>query len=72
MHWLDTDDIAEALHQAHPGLDPLRVRFTQLRAFVEALDGFEPQPEHPVNERILETIQAEWYRLAKGQARADD
>ena len=40
--WLDVDRIAEELADAHPGVDPLKVRFTDLRAKVEALPGFEP------------------------------
>ncbi len=72
MHWLDTDDIAEALHTAHPGRDPLRVRFTELRGLVEALADFAAEQAHPVNEKILETIQAEWYRLKTGAAKDED
>jgi FeS assembly protein IscX len=70
--WLDTDEIGEKLAAAYAGRDPLRVRFTELRALVEALPGFTPDPDHPVNEKILETIQAEWYRIVKGIARDDD
>jgi FeS assembly protein IscX len=72
MHWLDVEDIAEALHDAHASLDPLRIRFTELRRLVEALPGFEADPDHPVNEKILEVIQAEWYRLRTGTPRDDD
>ena len=70
--WLDTDEIGEKLASAHPARDPMRVRFTELRALVEALPGFEGDPDHPVNEKILETIQAEWYRINKGETRDDD
>lgn len=58
--WLEVDRIAEELADAHPGVDPLRVRFTELRAMVEKLKGFEADPEHPVNEKILEAIQMSW------------
>lgn len=58
--WLDVHTIGEALADAHPGRDPLSVRFTELRAMVERLPGFAPDPAHPVNEKILETIQAIW------------
>lgn len=58
--WLDVELIGELLAQQHPTVDPLRVRFTQLRGLVEGLSGFVPDPEHPVNEKILETIQANW------------
>lgn len=58
--WLDINTIAEQLAERHAGADPLRVRFTELRKMVEALPGFVPDPDHPVNERILEEIQRLW------------
>jgi FeS assembly protein IscX len=58
--WLDVDRIGEELAERHPGMDPLKVRFTDLRKLVEALPGFKEEPGHPVNERILETIQMRW------------
>lgn len=70
LHWLDVEDIALELLDAHPGRDPLTVRFTELKALVEALPDFQEQPGHPVNEKILETIQAMWYE--EKQDAADD
>lgn len=61
-HWLDVDRIAEELHDAHPLKDPIDVRFPDLRKMVIELDGFEEQKGHPVNERILEAIQAAWIK----------
>ena len=58
--WLEVDRIAEALADAFPGVDPLMVRFTDLRKRVEGLAGFKEEPGHPVNEKILEAIQASW------------
>ncbi len=58
--WTDVEDIAIALEEAHPDLDPLQVRFTELTGLVEGLDDFEPEPGQSVNERILEAIQAAW------------
>lgn len=58
--WTDIDDIAIALEENHPDVDPLSVRFTALRELIEALDGFEPDPEHRVNEQLLEAIQSAW------------
>lgn len=69
--WLDVELIGELLAQRHPTIDPLRVRFTQLRGLVEGLAGFVPDPEHPVNEKILETIQANWIE-AKGDLLGGD
>ena len=39
---------------------------------VEHLEGFEAQPGHPVNERILETIQALWTAERDDEAADDD
>lgn len=58
--WTDIEDIAIGLHETHPERDPFAIRFTELRQMVEALDGFEADPEHNVNEQILEAIQAAW------------
>ncbi|HMN42896.1 MAG TPA: Fe-S cluster assembly protein IscX [Phycisphaerales bacterium] len=58
--WLDVDRIAEELADAHPGLNPLTVKFIDLRRMVEALPDFHGDPAHPVNERILEAIQMSW------------
>jgi FeS assembly protein IscX len=69
--WLDVQRIAEELADQHPTLDPYTVRFTELRALVEALPGFTPDPKHPVNEKILETIQTNWHE-EREDLRADD
>jgi len=60
FHWLDVDRIGEELFDTHPDADPLTITFPELRTLVEGLDGFEEQPGHPVNERILEAIQMAW------------
>jgi len=59
--WTDVEEIGIQLYEAHRQIDPLTVRFTQLRQMVQALPGFESQPGHNVNESILEAIQAAWY-----------
>jgi FeS assembly protein IscX len=61
LHWLEVDEIATRLFAAHPTRDPLTIRFTELRRLAEALPGFTPDPDHPVNEKILETIQMRWH-----------
>ncbi len=58
--WLDIHRIAEEFADAYPGRDPLTLRFVELRAMVEKLPGFVPDPSHPVNEKILESIQMAW------------
>ena len=59
MKWTDTNDIAIALSDAHPGADPQYVRFTELREWVMALPGFDDDPKH-CGEKILEAIQQAW------------
>ena len=59
MKWTDTRDIAIALTEAHPGVDPLTVRFTDLHQWVCALPGFADDPERS-GEKILEAIQMAW------------
>lgn len=57
--WLDVDELGWRLAEAHPGRDPLTVRFTELRDLVLALPGFAGDPKG-CNEKILEAIQAAW------------
>ncbi|MBL8378834.1 MAG: Fe-S cluster assembly protein IscX [Burkholderiales bacterium] len=59
MKWTDTRDIAIALCEAHPDVDPLKVRFTDLHAWVLALPGFDDDPNRS-GEKILEAIQMMW------------
>ena len=60
FHWLDVQRIGEELVDAYPDLSPLDIAFPRLRTLVEDLEGFEEQPGHPCNERILEAIQQHW------------
>lgn len=59
MRWRDVREIAVALAEAHPGVAPLSVRFTDLHRWVCALPGFEDDPGRS-NERVLEAIQMAW------------
>jgi FeS assembly protein IscX len=59
MKWTDTRDIAIALTDAHPDVDPKTIRFTDLHKWVCALDGFNDDPNRS-NEKILEAIQMTW------------
>jgi FeS assembly protein IscX len=59
MTWRDSEDIAIALSEHHPDLDPLTVRFTDLHRWVTELPGFTDDPKG-ANEKILETIQMAW------------
>jgi FeS assembly protein IscX len=60
MKWTDAEDIALALAEKYPGLDPLTIRFTDLRARVLELDDFDDDPKVS-NEPKLEAIQMAWY-----------
>jgi FeS assembly protein IscX len=60
VKWLDAEDIAMALTKKFPDIDPLTVRFTDLRDRVLALDGFDDDPKTS-NEPKLEAIQMAWY-----------
>lgn len=64
MKWTDTYDIAAALADAHPEVDPKTLRFTELREWVMALPGFDDLPSHS-GEKILEAIQMAWIEEAE-------
>jgi len=59
MKWIDIREIAIALAEAHPDVDPTSVRFTDLHNWVRALPGFDDDPRHG-GEKILEASQAAW------------
>ena len=60
MNWKDSEDIALALMDAHPDVDPLTVRFTDLHRWVVALPGFTGDAKAS-SEAILEAIQMRWH-----------
>ena len=66
MNWQTIDDIAEALMLARPGIDPLTVRFTDLRDWISALPDWEDDI-HLSNESKLEAVQMEWFELWKDE-----
>ena len=59
MKWTDVNDIAIELVDFHPEVDPLSVRFTDLREWVMGLPGFDDSPER-CGEKVLEAIQMAW------------
>ncbi len=59
LHWTDTLELALALAEAHPDVDPRTIRFTDLHRWVGALPGFA-DPADRSNEKILEAIQMAW------------
>jgi FeS assembly protein IscX len=60
MTWRDAEDIAIALMEAHPDVDPLTVRFTDLHHWVTELPGFSDDSKAS-NEKLLEAIQMKWH-----------
>ena len=60
MKWQDSEDIGIALYEKYPSVDPLTVRFTDLRQKVLDLDAFDDDPKTS-NEPKLEAIQMAWY-----------
>ena len=63
MKWKDVQDIAIALSEKHPEVDPKTVRFTDLHNYVVDLDGFDDD-HHRGGEKVLEAIQAAWIEEA--------
>ena len=59
MKWTDSREIAVALADAHPDVDPRRVNFVDLRNMVVALPDFDDDPKRS-GEKILEAIQMAW------------
>jgi FeS assembly protein IscX len=60
MTWTDFEDLAIALQEKFPDVDPLTVRFTDLRQWVLQLPGFDDDPAAS-SEGKLEAIQMAWY-----------
>lgn len=59
MDWDDAEEIAAALFQAFPDIEPLSLKFSELRGLVMDLDDFEGIAKG-ANEVRLEAIQMAW------------
>jgi FeS assembly protein IscX len=59
MKWTDTLEIAMALADRHPDIDPQTLRFTDLHRWVTELPEFDDDPSRS-GEKILEAIQMAW------------
>jgi FeS assembly protein IscX len=57
--WSDVAEIAVALAEAHPEVDPRLVRFTDLHNWVVDLPGFADDRARG-GEKVLEAIQSAW------------
>ena len=60
MTWQDSREVGEALFERDDTLDPLTVRFTDMRKWILDLDGFTGPPQGST-EKNLEAIQMAWY-----------
>ena len=59
MKWTDSREIALALLEKYPGIDPNRINFVDLYKWVLELEGFSDDPKR-CGEKILEAIQMAW------------
>ena len=59
MRWTDSREIAIALSESHPDIDPMKVNFVDLHRWVLALPGFADDPKRS-GEKLLEAIQMAW------------
>ena len=59
LTWSNLDDIALALYEEHPEIDPTHVRFTDLHRWITELMDFDDDPLKS-NEAKLERIQMAW------------
>ena len=59
MKWQDSQEIAWALYDRYPDVDPKTVRFTDMHAWICDLEEFDDHPEKS-NEKILEAIPLYW------------
>jgi len=59
MKWTDVLDIAIALSEKYPEVDPKTVRFVDLHNYVVDLPDFDDD-HHRGGEKVLEAIQTAW------------
>ncbi len=60
LTWEMAEEIGIRLHEEHPDVDPLTVRFTDLHAWIVAWPEFKGDPKDS-NESKLEAIQMAWH-----------
>jgi FeS assembly protein IscX len=64
LQWTDAEDLAILLHERHPAVQPLQVRFTDLHRWVCELPEFGDDPQAS-SEGKLEAIQMAWVAEAE-------
>ena len=60
LTWDHTEDIALALREKFPDLDPTHIRYTDLHQWITELEDFGDDPKKS-SEGKLEAIQMAWY-----------
>ena len=59
LKWTDSLEIAIALDESHPDVDPQYINFVDLMRWCQELEDFADDPNH-CGEKILEGIQMAW------------
>jgi len=59
LTWDHIEDIAIGLYEAHPDVDPLKIRFTDMHKWIVELPDFGDDPAAST-EGKLEAIQMAW------------
>ena len=59
LNWEHIEDIGISLYEAHPDVDPLTVRYTDLLQWITELDDFKDDAAKS-SEGKLEAIQMAW------------
>jgi FeS assembly protein IscX len=59
LTWTDSQELALALIELHPDVDPIRLHFTELRQWILDLNEFDDDPKH-CGEKVLEAVQMAW------------
>lgn len=59
LNWTDSLEVAIALDEKYPDIDPQYVRFTDLHDWIMELEDFEGEPDKS-GEKILEAVQMAW------------
>jgi len=71
LKWTDSEDLGILLHEKFPAIDPLTVRFTDLRDWILALPDFDDDP-NASNEAKLEAAQMAWLEEYREAADEDE
>jgi len=59
LKWIDVQELAVALVEAHADVDPRHVNFVDLRNWVMQIPEFDDDPAR-CGEKVLEAIQMAW------------